>query len=202
MTRMRPLCLIALLAAGVLAGCGGGGTPPSPPGSPDNPLPATQPDAEAGTPATGGRTNEAQPASGHKRAEQPGYRSLVEKQTAKPRTRFTPCNLVSQAQARAIVGEPVQVPLEAPQGPTCLYRTQGGDRMVTLAVQSIAFDKLRRQVRRPQRLNISDRPALCGKRGQSVLYVSLTGRRVLSIAAPCDVARRFASAALPRVGGA
>ena len=127
---VRPLCLIAaLLAAVALAACGGGGSSKAspPPGSPRNPLVA-QPEKSAAA-------SEAAPAT----AAKPGYDSLVENQGSKPRSRFTPCNLVSKAQAQAIVGLPLRDPLEAPRGPTCIYRSRDGKRLITLAVQSLDF---------------------------------------------------------------
>ena len=65
----------------------------------------------------------------------PGYKTLVERQTAKPQERFTPCNLVTRSEAQRILRKPVQAPYEAPQGPTCLYRPRAaGDELVGLTV--------------------------------------------------------------------
>jgi hypothetical protein len=198
MTRIRLPCLAVLSLASLLAACGGDSKPPSPPGSAQNPLPAQQ-EAETGDAAADARTNEGQPAPGHKHTEEPGYQALVERQAAKPRHRFTPCNLVTRAQARAIVGEPLRQPVEAPQGPTCIYRTEAGRSFVTLAVQSLRFDALKRQIRRPQQIEVSSRTAYCGKLGQPMLYVPLASGRVLSVSASCDVARQFAVAAVQRL---
>jgi hypothetical protein len=185
---VRSLSLIALLLmAALLGACGGQSKPKPPPGSPENPLVAQAPQDTVAQ----GRLNEAAPAANGaagagaegakpKAADQPGYQKLVERQGSKPRSRFTPCNLVTKAQAGAIVGAPLQDPLEAPQGPTCIYRSQDGKRFVTLAVQSVAFSKLKHQM-------------------QPILYVPLSGSRVLSVAAPCQVARKFAARAVPRL---
>jgi hypothetical protein len=208
---VRLLCLIALvLVAALLSACGGQ-SKPSPPGSPDNPLVARTTASDA---TTSGRVNEAASAgkkSGRsgaasegatpKASEQPGYQKLVERQSSKPRSRFTPCNLVTKAQAGAIVGTPLQDPLEAPQGPTCIYRSQDGKSFVTLAVQSLPFSTLKRQMRKRQRVDVSNRTAFCGMLGQPMLYVSLSHGRVLSVAAPCKVARRFAATAVGRLTG-
>lgn len=206
---MRLLCLIAIvLVAALLSACGGR-SKPSPPGSPDNPLVARTTADDA---TTSGRLNEAASAakkSGKSGAasegatpkadEQPGYQKLVERQSSKPRSRFTPCNLVTKAQAGAIVGTPLQDPLEAPQGPTCIYRSQDGKSFVTLAVQSVPFSKLKRQMHKRQQVDVSHRTAFCGMLGQPMLYVSLSRSRVLSVAAPCKVARRFAETAVRRL---
>jgi hypothetical protein len=201
---VRSLSLIALLLmAALLAACGGQSKPKPPPGSPDNPLVAQAPQDTV----TQGRLNEAAPtAKGAgaedatpKAAAQPGYQKLVERQGSKPRSRFTPCNLVTKAQAGAIVGAPLQDPLEAPQGPTCIYRSQDGKRFVTLAVQSVPFSKLKHQMHKRQQVTVSNKTAFCGMLGQPILYVPLTGSRVLSVAAPCQVARKFAARAVPRL---
>jgi hypothetical protein len=190
---VRWCCVIAfVLVAALLSACGGD-SKPSPPGSPDNPLVA-QPTPEA---SPTGRSNEGSAAP--KAAAQPGYQSLVERQGRKPRSRFTPCNLVTKAQAQAIVGAPIHDPLEAPKGPTCIYRTQDGKSFITVAVQSLDFAALKRRIHKREQVNVSDRSAFCGVLGDPVVYVSLPNHRVLSVAAPCKVGRRFATTALGRL---
>lgn len=201
---VRSLSLIALLLmAALLAACGGQSKPAAVPGSPERPLVAQTPQDAL----TSGRLNEATPAAKGTAAEgakpkadaQPGYQKLVERQGSKPRSRFTPCNLVTKAQAGAIVGAPLQDPLEAPQGPTCIYRSKDGKRFVTLAVQSVPFSKLKHQMHKRQQVAVSNKTAFCGMLGQPILYVPLSGSRVLSVAAPCQVARKFAARAVLRL---
>ena len=108
----------------------------------------------------------------------------------------SPCNLVTKTQAREIVGTPIQEPLEAPQGPTCIYRTQTGDGFVTLAVQTVDFRELKPQLQQPQRVAVSDRTAYCGQYGQAMLYLPLSRGRVLTVSGPCRVAKQFAATAL------
>jgi hypothetical protein len=214
---VRLLSLIALsLTTAVLTACGS--SKPAPPvGTPERPLVATTPEQLAPTPA--GRVNEATPtagkhaatpkgsatapkgsADGGTTATKPNYQALVERQkTTKPQSRFTPCNLVTRAQAQAIVGLPIEVPLEAPQGPTCIYRAQGHQDFITVAVQSLAISKLKRQIRQPRTVDVSNRKAYCGTYGQPMLYVPISSGRVLSIAAPCAVAKQFAITAVRRL---
>lgn len=181
-------CLIALLLVSApLAACGGSSKPSPPPGSPQNPLVAQ---TEKTNPAS-----EAAPAAGAK----PGYQGLVERQASKPRSRFTPCNLVTKAQAQAIVGLPLRDPLEAPRGPTCIYRSRDGKRLITLAVQPLDFAQLKRRVRGRQAVSVANRSAFCGTLGAPVLYVELPKRRVLSVAARCEVGKQFATAAVRRL---
>lgn len=179
--------LIAPVATVLLLSACGDESRTGPPGSPDNPMVAralpgtTEPAAQRPTGA-------------------PGYRDLVDGQSQRPAERFSPCTLVTRTQARAIVGEQIPAPLEAPQGPTCIYRGQSGETLATLAVETADISQLRRRLRGLRRVDVSDRDAFCGRWEQPVLYAPLTGARVLSIAAPCDVARRFAARALQRLG--
>jgi hypothetical protein len=129
----------------------------------------------------------------------PGYGSLVQGQTSTPQSRFTPCNLVTEREAAEIVGSAMQQPLEAPQGPTCIYRSRDGDSFITLAVQTVAFGHAKDAVRSPEDVTVGTRKGVCGKVGQPTLYVSLSGGRVLSVGAPCSVAKSFASTALRRL---
>jgi hypothetical protein len=183
---------VAVSATALLAACGGAETQPAAPGTPENPLVGKPTDANSSA-----RTNEGQsPAA---KSSQPGYEKLVERQTSNPRSRFTPCNLVTRAQATAILGGPVQAPLEAPQGPTCIYRSQSGKTFITLAVQSLDIDRVKKQMRQRQAVDVANRTAYCGTYGQPMLYVALSQKRVLSVAAPCAVAKQFAARAVSRL---
>lgn len=178
---MRRIGILVIVAtAGVLAGCGGS-SPPAPIGSPGNPVPAKK---------------TAETSEGAK-VTKPGFKALVERQTSKPRSRFTPCNLVTAAQARAIIGAPMLDPIEAPQGPTCIYRSRDGKSFVTLGVQSLDFQKkVKPRLKLSHRIAVASRTAYCGTYGQPMLYLPLSGGRVLSIAAHCAVAKQFAAKAV------
>ena len=178
---MRLLPSIVVLAA-LLAGCGGGDTPPSPPGSPEKPLAAKRPD----------------PGAAH--AREPGYQTLIERQSSKPGGRFSACSLVTRAQAQTIIGKPIALPFEAPQGPTCIYRTAKGEGLVTVAVQDGDFRKLERQVQQATEVKLGGRVGTCGQYGQPTLFLPVSDGRVLAIAARCDVAKRFATRAVKRLG--
>jgi hypothetical protein len=216
-TGVRAL-VVGLVALGLvpLAGCGGDdSTAGSAPGSPDNPLVARTTESastvgrsnEAASPAhrtkgsqgSGGSGGSAAPDGGA--ATKPGYEQLVERQSSKPQSSFTPCNLVTRSQARAYVGAPVREPLEAAQGPTCIYQAERGKGFVTLAVQSVDFRKLKPRLQQPRRISVSERTAYCGQYGQAMLYVPLSRGRVLTVAGPCPVARQFAAAAVQRLKG-
>ena len=185
---MRRVSLAWLVtAAVVLSACGGD----------DQPLTSTskpQVGKHTGTGATG-RSNEADAA----RKGTPSFEKLLERQSSEPGRRFTPCSLVTRAQASAILGAPVLAPREAPQGPTCIYRTRKGDDFITVAVQPASFSGLKRQLSRPQSIEVAGRSAFCGAHGQPMLYVRLARERVLSVAAPCPVAKQFATRAVARL---
>jgi hypothetical protein len=198
-TRHRVLCALAVAGAALMsAGCGGDQSA-SPPGSPDNPLVAEQAHQIPGSaPATAdGRSNEGAASSG--RPTRPGYEQLVAGQKRHPASRFTPCNLVTHAQARAIVGAQMRKPVEAAQGPTCIYRSRDGRSFVTLAVQALDFAKVRPRMRLRRRVAVSDRSGWCGTYGQPVLYVPLAHGRVLTVGGQCAIAKRFAVTALPHL---
>ena len=184
MTRARAMCSVLATAAiaAMLAGCGDD-PPASPPGSPANPLKAQK--AESREPGSA------------QAATKPGYQKLIQRQSSKPGTSFSPCSLVTRAQARAIIGAPVQLPFQAPQGPTCLYRAAKGKGLVTVAVQDVEFRKLAGRVQQATKVKLAGRTGTCGQSGQPTLYLPLSGGRVLTVgSAPCDVAKRFASQAV------
>ena len=185
------------LASAALAGCGGGpsasATPA--PGTPENPLVAQKAEPSADGGAQEPSTSSEPPAQGEPSVT-PGYGRLVENQASSPQSRFTPCNLVTENEAQSILGVPVRAPLEAPQGPTCLYRTRTGNGQIALAVQTADFGAIKRKLRSLRRVAVGDREAYCGTYGQPMLYLPLSSGRVLSVAAQCDVATSFATKAL------
>jgi hypothetical protein len=182
----------AVLAA-LAIGCGGD-EPESAaaPGTPANPLVAEPSEAVA----AGGRSNESGAGAA---APQPGYEDLVDAQSSSPRSDFTPCNLVSANRAREIVGAALEPPLEAPQGPTCIYRSRDGRHFVTVAVQPLDLAAVRQDMRRGREVPVAGRSGYCGVHGQPVLYVPISGGRVLSVAGPCALAREFAATAVERL---
>ena len=189
----RLIALLALaIAAIAMTACGGSSKPAPAPGSPEKPLVAEQTRLGGGA-STSGRSNEAAASPSAASEATPGYQSLVRKQSRHPRSRFTPCNLVTAAQARAIVGAPMLDPIEAPQGPTCIYRARNGKSFVTVAVQSIDFKKkVKPHLKLRQRVAVSSHTAYCGTYGQPMLYLPLSGGRVLAVGAHCAVAKQFA----------
>jgi hypothetical protein len=115
-----------------------------------------------------------------------------------------PCTLVSRSDAQAILGKPVDEPVTAPQGPTCIYKQPAGEpRVLTLAVESLDFSTVKPQSRLRDRMSVTvDRhAAYCGVTGTPTMIVPLTAGRFLDIAAPCPIAAAFASRALSHLAG-
>ena len=92
--------------------------------------------------------------------------------------------------------------MEAPQGPTCIYRDRSGKAFVTLAVQQGEFSS-RAARRRPPASGHGGRPvpAYCGVHGAPMLYVPLGQGRMLSVTAQCELAKSFARSAVQRLDG-
>jgi hypothetical protein len=176
---MRIRALIPLLALAALLSACGADKASHPPGSKANPTKG------ATTPKTAsGRSNEA---------------SGAQQAAAVQNAGTAPCTLVSREQASAILGERVAKPSEAVQGPTCIYR--GRKSFVTVAVQTLDFDKIKPKLGLRQRIEVSNQVAYCGNYGQQMLYVPLSEGRVLSVAAPCPRAKRFAALAVQALNG-
>ncbi len=186
MAARRSLVVLLAAIAAALGGCGGD-SDPAPAGSPDNPL-VSSAQRDGTDPDAPGQTR-------------PGYRDLVRSQSSRPGKRESPCALVTKKQAETIVGAALLDPLEAPQGPSCIYRDRGGKTFVSVAIQPGGFEALRGEIDRLRRVSVADRQAYCGVHGAPMLYLPLAQGRVLSVSAHCGVAKRFASTAVPRLDG-
>lgn len=165
----------------------------------DTPATLAQQQHRAQRAARHARADRAAANSGGEAPKSPGSDAMRTQPLTTPASARRPCSLVTKSQAARIIGGPVLEPLQAPQGPTCIYRGRSGKRFVTLAVQTVDFAKLKRQIRNTRRISVSDRSGLCGTLGQPMLYVPLSAGRVLSISAPCAVATRFAATAVSRL---
>jgi hypothetical protein len=225
---MRHLCLISLvLSVVVLTACGG--DQPAPAGSPENPLQALPNPAPTRVPPTSesaikSTKSSERPSSlsatsiAREQKRLQARNTRLREQRAAKTTRSghaasagsrrkkaqapsaaRPCSLVTKTQARAIIGTPILEPLEAPQGPTCIYQTNTGKPYITLAVQAASYARLQQQVRQRRSVAVANRRGVCGSFGRSMLYLPIGGGRVLSIAGPCDMASRFAAEAMPHL---
>jgi len=187
----RQRVLTWLVATSLLALTACGSDRPAaqaPPGSPENPLEAKPSSLEGTTSETSRR---------------PSFAELVDDQTngTAGRDSSNPCALVTKAEAKAIMRADLLDPLVAPQGPTCIYRDRARQSYATLAFQPRSIDVLRRQLRRAQRIEVGGRTGYCGMHGQPMLYLAAGRDRVLSVAAPCPIAARFARHAMKRLDG-
>lgn len=137
-------------------------------------------------PGTGGNSvNDDRPA---------GKASAADSGTTGPKN---PC-LVTRAQAQAFTGTRVAAPKLAPLGPTCVYTAKGG-KVVTVAIESTVFGKLKPHIQKRTHYTVGKYAAYCGVYGSPNTYVVLPQDRVLVVAAPCDVGRKFATAAVAKL---
>jgi hypothetical protein len=180
---VSPRRIGSLLAAALVVGAAGCGSDDqaakAPVGSRDNPAVAVMP---KGNTSEGGA------------AVKPGYATLLKHQKTAPTQGKSgnPCALVTKAQAQKILGGTLLDPVSLPQGPTCVYRSRSNQRYATISIQAQRFATLRRQLHRARRVDVAKHRAYCGVYGQPMLYLPLSGGRVLSVSAQCDTAVRLA----------
>ncbi len=116
---------------------------------------------------------------------------------AKP---LNPCTLVTDSQAAAFAGATLMTAHEAPQGPTCIFAFKGRSP-ITVTIGYLGFARTVHDMTHRSRVAIGGFRAECGTLGTQVLDVALSGFRVLSVTAPCAVAKRFAVRALAALHG-
>jgi hypothetical protein len=213
--RSAAAILLALSASLAIASCGGDSArAKGPPGSASNPLvavpnpsptrtpPVERPGGEApraAAPRTSRRSTRTQSGTPSKTSGRIDGPHRRHRQELLGPSAKRPCSLVSKAQARTIIGAPIAEPLQAPLGPTCVYQATSGKPYITLAVQSLDFAALRRQLRNTRRVSAGRRTAYCATYGRPMLYLPLTGHRVLSVSGPCTIAMRFAATSASRL---
>ncbi|MGO9961597.1 MAG: hypothetical protein ACLP50_37430 [Solirubrobacteraceae bacterium] len=114
---------------------------------------------------------------------------------------LNPCRLVDRARARAILGGELVAEREAPLGPTCLFETRHPAQDITMTIELALFHRTVHELHRAASVAIGGFHAACGTLGRQVLYVSLGEERVLTIDAPCEVAKELAVSALTYLHG-
>jgi hypothetical protein len=139
--------------------------------------------------------------SGPVKARPPQPGTIDDEINASGAKKVNPCALVSRSEAQAIVKGPVATPVDAPQGPTCLYRRKDGKGLITLAVQATNFSKVQPQSTLRDRVSVTvhGHTAYCGLAGVPTLIVPLANGRFLTVSAPCPIAASFAAKALARI---
>ncbi len=114
-------------------------------------------------------------------------------------TQFNPCALVTLGEARSITHQRITQRIEAPLGPTCIYKASGSKRYVTLAVELVRLSQVTHAAQKRTQVNVKGLPGYCVRLGTPMLFVQLSGRRLLNVTAPCGVARRLAAVAVGRL---
>jgi hypothetical protein len=113
---------------------------------------------------------------------------------------LNPCTLVTLSEAGGMAGSIAGL-VEAPQGPTCIYKRGNSNSWITLTVERTNFSEIEHNMTNGQPFSMGSHSAVCGQLGAEALFLSLGGGRVLNVAAPCTIAKQFASMALSRLGG-
>jgi hypothetical protein len=186
-TIMKPSTMLAALLATalVVSGCGTSSAPKKPA------VQAAHPTAALSNPDIG--QAQAQVTTQNARP-QPGTTNEGHGTTG-PKL-LHPCSLVSISQADAITGGAVIGRVEATLGPTCIYRLGSGQSDVTLAIESMSFSQVARQMKKRSSVVVGGRRGYCGTLGTQMLFLPLPRGRILNVTAPCAQAQRFAAAAL------
>ena len=110
-----------------------------------------------------------------------------------------PCRLVPRGKAEQIVGAKIQSVLEAPLGPSCIYRIAGRTQTITVTVQATPFATIKPKLVKPRHRTVAGRSAYCGVYGRATTYVPVAHGKLLTIAAPCPTGFRFAAVAVPKL---
>lgn len=113
-----------------------------------------------------------------------------------------PCTLVTLSEAEGITGGSIANPVEAPLGPTCIYKPNGSKPWITISVETRGdFAGVTHLMRNGAPYTAGSHSAVCGQLGDEMVFLSLGGGRVLHVTAPCAIAKQFAIKALSRLGG-
>lgn len=216
----HPLGRLAALAAtiGLLAGCGTA-APPHRTAPTATPTPAQSNADAGGTSVPARHASRPSRSAVHRSPSSPALvsrpatgasRGGVQRATATPGqsgddlqrstvTKFNPCSLVSASEAQAITGVALTGRVEAPLGPTCVYKLGGSKGDITLAVEALSLSQVAHQMVKPQTLIVGHRHAYCGRLGTQMLFAPVGRGKLLNVTAPCAIARRFAALALTRL---
>ncbi len=109
---------------------------------------------------------------------------------------LNPCTLVTASEARSITAGAVVGTLEAPLGPTCIYRSSNSKAAnITMTVESLKLSQVTHRMSKSTQFSVKSHPAYCGRLGPQMLFVPLANGQVLNVVAPCSVARQFAALA-------
>ena len=109
-----------------------------------------------------------------------------------------PCKLVPVGSASTILHAHV-TEIDAPLGPTCIFKLRGRKQTYTLAIEAISVSATVRKMKHVSKFKLTGHSAYCGRLGTDVLLVALPHRQALDVHAPCRAARGLASVALPHI---
>jgi hypothetical protein len=212
--------LSSLAAALLLAACGGSSSSPSSASSSSSTATSTSTSSDAHVAAA--RVQDARKvapipkfvgaaardvhvtATGPVKARPPQPGTIDDEVNASGAKTLNPCTLVSRSEAAAILRKSVGKPVDAPQGPTCIYTPKGAKSLVTLSVEATDFSKVQLQSQLRDRISVKvdGHTAYCGLAGGPTMIVPLSTGRFLVVTAPCPLAASFAAKSLGRISSA
>jgi hypothetical protein len=114
-------------------------------------------------------------------------------------TPLNPCKLVSLSEAQTITAGAITKLIEAPLGPTCVYSGRRSSASLTLAVETQNFSHVTSHLSAPKHVIVNGHRSVCGRLGTQMLFVPIGRYQLLSVTAPCGIARRFAAIAVSRL---
>lgn len=118
---------------------------------------------------------------------------------AKPPLVPHPCSLVTTAEAQAALGGQLDQPVEAPQGPTCIFKLTSGTIAATIAVENAPLARFIDRMKGSKSLVIAKHLTYCGILGSPTLVSEVGANSLLVVSAPCSVAQKLAADALPHL---
>ena len=113
-----------------------------------------------------------------------------------------PCSLVTTTEAQSALGRQIAQPIEAPQGPTCIFRLTSGTIAATIAVEDAPLTRYLDRMQGSKSAVLAKHLTYCGSLGSPTLVSEVGANSVLVVSAPCSVAEKLAADALPHLDGA
>jgi hypothetical protein len=189
-TRAALILLVAALLAAAVAACGG-----SAPSAGSGPADTGGAAAASSNEFVSSSTDAVTDNGGTTEITQAIYPSGRDNDEISPTgaTAVKPCQLVTKAEATAILGKGVTVSEEL-QGPTCVYSAAG--RQITLVVEEVTIKGLREGARKARKVRVAGRQGWCLTYETTSVVVPFDRNRILHVSGPCQAGVRFAAAAL------
>jgi hypothetical protein len=117
-------------------------------------------------------------------------------------SQLDPCTVLTLSEVQTMIGGTITSPVEAPQGPTCIYKSTGAKAWITLSVERRTdYAKVAGWMKHGQKLTVGTHSGDCGQLGNDNLFLPLGNGRVVHVTAPCAIAKEIAATVVSRLGG-